>query len=131
MSGEMIFHSACFACGSGNKNGLQLKFVDHANGSTCRISVPDHFQSYEGIVHGGIVATILDAAMVHSLHGKCGVNPLTCRLEVRYLRAVTPGSPLTINAKRKGKRGKIELADAEIICSGERCAYARGAFTFG
>jgi uncharacterized protein (TIGR00369 family) len=129
MKNNKGFHSTCFACGSGNKHGLQLKFKDSPNGSTCAISIPSHFQSYEGVVHGGIIATMLDAAMVHSLQGKCGINPLTCRLEVRYLRSVTPGERLTINARRKGKRGKVELVEAEILCSGICHARARGAFT--
>ena len=124
-----VFHSTCFACGAGNKHGLHLEFKDSPNGCSCDISIPSHFQSYEGIVHGGIVATMLDAAMVHSLRGQCGDAPMTCRLEVKYLRAVPPGENITVNARRKGKRGKIILADAELLCSGICYARARGAFT--
>jgi uncharacterized protein (TIGR00369 family) len=122
------FHSTCFACGAGNKLGLQLEFKDAPNGCSCDISIPPHFQSYEGVVHGGIVATMLDAAMVHSLRRQCGDAPVTCRLEVRYLRAVSPGEKITVKARRKGKRGRIVLADAELLCAGLCYARARGAF---
>ncbi len=124
-----VFHSKCFACGTGNKHGLHMEFKDDPNGCSCNVSIPPHFQSYEGVVHGGIVATILDAAMVHSLREQCGDAPVTCRLEVRYLRALPPGEKITVNAHRKGKRGRIVLADAELLCSGVCYARARGAFT--
>ena len=123
------FHTTCFACGAENKHGLHLEFKDKSNGCSCEVSIPSQFQSYDGIVHGGIVATMLDAAMVHILRGQCGDAPMTCRLEVKYLRAVPPGENITVNARRRGKRGKIMLADAELLCSGICYARARGAFT--
>jgi acyl-coenzyme A thioesterase PaaI-like protein len=125
-----VFHSTCFACGSENNYGLHLTFKGSPNGCSCTVSIPPHFQSYEGVVHGGIVATMLDAAMVRSLRGQCGGAPVTCRLEVRYLRAVPPGENITVNARRKGERGRIVLADAGLLCSGICYARARGAFTF-
>ncbi len=124
-----VFHTTCFACGAENKHGLHLEFKDEPNGCSCDVAISPHFQSYEGVVHGGIVATMLDAAMVHSLRGQCGDSPVTCRLEVRYLRAVPPGENITVNARRKSKRGKITLADAELLCSGICYARAHGAFT--
>jgi uncharacterized protein (TIGR00369 family) len=123
------FHTTCFACGRENDYGLHLKFKDEPKGCSGNIAIPPHFQSYEGVIHGGIVATILDAAMVHSLRGQCGAAPVTCRLEVRYLRAVPSGEIITVNARRSGKRGRIILADAELLCSGICYARARGAFT--
>ena len=126
---DTVFHSTCFACGTENDFGLHLQFKDDTNGCSCDVSIPPHFQSYEGVVHGGIVATVLDAAMVHSLRGKSNDAPVTCRLEVRYLCAVPPGENITVRACRKGKRGRIMLADAELLSSGVCFARARGAFT--
>ena len=124
-----VFHSTCFACGPGNEHGLHLEFREAPDGCSCDVSIPPHFQSYEGVVHGGIVATILDAAMIQSLRGQREDAPVTCRLEVRYLREVPPGENLSVNAWRKGKRGRILLAEAELLCSGICYARARGAFT--
>jgi acyl-coenzyme A thioesterase PaaI-like protein len=126
---KALFHSTCFACGLGNKHGLHLEFKDSPNGCGCEVSIPPHFQSYEGVVHGGIVATVLDAAMVHSLREKCGDAPLTCRLEVRYLRAIPPGQVIRVSARRAGKRGRMVMAEAELVCAGICCARAHGAFT--
>ena len=123
------FHSKCFACGPWNWHGLQLKFKRGPNGSTCSVSISPRFQSYEGVVHGGIVATLLDAAMIHALQGHSGRDPFTCRLEIRFLRAVPPGELLTLNARRAGNRGRVLLADAELLYSDVCYARARGAFT--
>ena len=129
MAKTSTFHSTCFACGPSNGHGLQLKFKRVPNGSTCTVSISPRFQSYEGVVHGGIVATLLDAAMIHTLQGSCGKDPLTCRLEIRFLRAVPPGELLILNARRAGHRGRVLLADAELLCSDVCYARARGAFT--
>lgn len=126
---NVVFHSTCFACGPANEHGLRLEFREAPDGCSCDVSIPPHFQSYEGVVHGGIVATILDAAMIQSLRGQREDAPVTCRLEVRYLREVPPGENITVNARRKGKRGRILLAEAELVCSGDCYARARGAFT--
>jgi uncharacterized protein (TIGR00369 family) len=123
-----LFHISCFACGRKNDHGLHLAFKDDSYGCSCSIAIPQHFQSYSGVVHGGIVATMLDAAMVHSLRLQNNGAPITCRLEVKYLRAVPSDALLTIRAKPKGKRGKIVLADAQLECKNDCYARARGAF---
>jgi acyl-coenzyme A thioesterase PaaI-like protein len=123
-----IFHNTCFACGSKNKHGLKLKFQNSDDGCFCQVSIPARYQSYNGVIHGGIIATMLDAAMFHCLREECGDAPVTCRLEVRYLQAVPPDNILTIKAHRKGKRGKIFLSDSELYYMNICYARARGAF---
>jgi hypothetical protein len=44
-------------------------------------------------------------------------------------RAVPLGEIITVNARRAGKRGRMILADAELLCSGICYARAHGAFT--
>jgi len=51
----------CFVCGRKNPVGLYMRF--HDNGETEVVSeftVPEHYQGYPGIVHGGVVAAMLD-----------------------------------------------------------------------
>lgn len=129
-NGTSVFHESCFACSSTNAQGLRLEFRNGRDDSTCTASVGSQFQSYKGIVHGGIIATLLDAAMVQSLHKFHGRDPLTCRLEVRFLHPVPSNSRVTVQARRIGNRGKIVLADAKLLCGGACYARARGAFTF-
>jgi uncharacterized protein (TIGR00369 family) len=127
---DATFHSSCFACGESNKLGLRLKFTHGPAGSSCTVSLPGRFQSYEGVVHGGIVATLVDAAMVHALRTSSGNEPLTCRLEIKYFSPLPAGQQLTVRGRRTITRGKVVLASADILCAGVCCARARGAFVF-
>jgi acyl-coenzyme A thioesterase PaaI-like protein len=77
----------CFACGTLNRNGLQLRL--HVDGGRCwtSLAIPSRFQGWDEIAHGGIVATILDEVMAWSLvdHDNWG---LTARMTVDYKRPV-------------------------------------------
>ena len=89
---------SCFACGLGNDAGLQLRFDITAPGEvTTWYSVPPRFQGFPGMVHGGVVAAMLDEVCARA---PMGVYPprfmFTARLEVRYRKNVPVGTPLRI-----------------------------------
>ena len=51
----------CFACGRKNPRGLYMTFYDDGERRVVsRYTVDPLYQSYPGIVHGGVVATMLD-----------------------------------------------------------------------
>src|ERR1035437_994551 len=58
---------ACFGCGELNEAGLHLQL--HLEPGRCwtELVIPDRFEGWEGIVHGGIISTILDEVMSWSL----------------------------------------------------------------
>ena len=60
----------CFACGERNPDGLRLR-IEYPSPGRCRIEFvpPKKFQGWQGILHGGIIATILDEAFAHALGG--------------------------------------------------------------
>ncbi len=77
-------------------------------------------------VRGGIVATILDSAMVRLLHDLFGGNPLTGRLDIRYFAPTPLHTTLTVTARVIDRHGKTFRAEAEILQDAARCASARG-----
>jgi acyl-coenzyme A thioesterase PaaI-like protein len=83
----------CFACGSLNTSGLQLDL--HVDGERCwtTIALPQRFQGWDGIAHGGIICSILDEVMAWSLvdHDNWG---LTARLSVDFKRPVPLATPI-------------------------------------
>lgn len=88
----------CFVCGLSNQFGLQLRFDLTAPGEvTCEYSVPERYQGFPGVVHGGIVAAMLDEVCARA---HMGVEPprfmYTARLEVRYRKNVPVEQPLRI-----------------------------------
>ena len=115
----------CFACGKENPIGLHLEFTETADSySTIFTPRPEH-QGYDGIMHGGLVSTLLDEVMARYVYAK-GYNAVTARLDVRFKKPTPIGELLTITAKIAGKRGnmyevvgEITLADGTITAQGK------------
>lgn len=122
------FHHKCFACGAENTEGLRLQFVTSGTANTGTLVIGNSFQGYDGVAQGGIVATILDAAMVRLLHDVFGGSPVTGRLDVRYLSPTPLQTPVTVNAHVTNRRGDMYWAEAEILDGISRCATASGIF---
>lgn len=96
----------CFICGLENPAGLHLKFDSEEDGTvTTQVTVPETYQGYPGVVHGGIVAAMLDEACGRA--HMTGDSPrffFTARLELRYRKNTPVDRPL----KLIGKVGKIK-----------------------
>ena len=123
--------NGCFACGQENPIGLRLRFK--ADGDTvCAEFTPGaHYQGYDGVVHGGIVAAALDDAMAHLFH-MMGRELLTARLEIRFRRETPVGQRLVVSAWLTGKRAKLFTAEAALsLVDGTRLAEAKGTFFRG
>jgi acyl-coenzyme A thioesterase PaaI-like protein len=82
----------CFACGELNEHGLHLEL--HVEGDRCwtELSLPERFQGWEGIAHGGILCTILDEVMAWSLAATDNWG-VTARLNVAFRKPVPLGRP--------------------------------------
>ncbi|TFH38200.1 MAG: PaaI family thioesterase [Anaerolineales bacterium] len=106
----------CFVCGLENGNGLGMMFYEQGPGSVmATYEVPDHFQGYPGVVHGGIVAAMLDevagrAAMV----GKHDHFRYTVKLEIKYRQPTPTGTPLKVHGWVEKERGSRAIAKAEL-----------------
>ena len=100
--------SHCFVCGLENDHGLHLRFYETAEGEvTVQTTVPEHFQGYPGIVHGGIVASLVDEALGRVHMGSAG-DPrfmFTAKINVNYRKPVPTEKPIRIVAHAvKSKR---------------------------
>ena len=98
----------CFVCGLENEHGLHLRFFQTEEGDVVvETTVPDHFQGYPGIVHGGIVASLVDEALgrVHMGPAEDPRFMFTAKMTVNYRKPVPTGKPIRIVAKGlKNKR---------------------------
>src|SRR5665213_2147558 len=67
---------SCFVCGPDNPRGLRLAFQTNESGEMTAEWIPEpEMEGYQGIVHGGIVSTVLDEAMAKAvLTGADGVE---------------------------------------------------------
>ena len=120
----------CFVCGLENTYGLGLKFYETGPGEVmAEVVIPEQYQGYPGVVHGGITAAMLDevlgrAAMV----GDHNHFRVTAKMEVHYRKPVPVGEPLTLLGKLDKQRGRYAFAHAELrLPDGSIGAEAQGA----
>lgn len=108
-------HDHCFACGKLHPAGLGLRFTADASGAVSAFWQPSSFyQSYPDRLHGGVVSTLLDCAMVNALFAR-GVSGVTAELHVRYLRAASPSERLWITGRVVSQRHSLYSCEAEVF----------------
>jgi acyl-coenzyme A thioesterase PaaI-like protein len=122
--GEVNLHRNCFACGLNNGAGLRLKFRVQEDGTVFGYFFADlKFEGYLGIVHGGIIATLLDSAMTHCLLIE-GIPALTGRLSVKYSTPIRTGTVVKLEAKIVKKSHKIFTLEGKAYVDGKKAASA-------
>ncbi len=120
---------ACFACGELNEHGLHL--VLHVAGDTCwtELTLGPDFQGWEGIAHGGIVATILDEVMAWAL-SNAEAWGYTARMSIDYRRPVPIGARLRGEGRIVDRRRRLITTTGRLVeqASGEVLATAEGLY---
>ncbi|NJL50328.1 MAG: PaaI family thioesterase [Blastochloris sp.] len=121
-------HGHCLLCGSDNPLSLKLQFTpvgaDAVSGSfVCR----DVLQGYEGMVHGGVIAALLDSAMTHCLF-HYGIEALTADLRIRYRHPLSCRARAEISARLVKITPPLYRLAAELKVGETLIARAAGAF---
>ncbi len=114
----------CFGCGKRNAAGLQLEFRMSPNERLeTRFRPRDIHVGWEGVFHGGLMATLLDEAMLACLH-LLGVDAATASLEVRFHEPVRVGEEVVVHALRTSRRGRLHEMTATARLEGRVAARA-------
>lgn len=103
-------HPYCFACSGSNPLGLALRYSVAPDASVSASFLGNcALESYPGVLHGGLVATLLDGAMTNCLFAY-GIRAMTAELKVRYHDPVLSTEELQVRAWRESSRhGVLEL----------------------
>lgn len=121
--------STCFVCGPTHPIGLRIKYELTGAGVINARWVPSRaWEGFRGIIHGGIVCTVLDEAMSKAVAALAG-EALTAEMRVRFRRRIQPGHELAVRGwivDRSKRRIRTEavVTDAD----GEEFAHAWGTF---
>ncbi|MFW5971960.1 MAG: PaaI family thioesterase [Bacillota bacterium] len=108
-------YDMCFACGKNNPISLGLNFESSGENTVkCDFTPAPVHQGYEGIVHGGIVSTLLDEAMVSAIIEK-GVEAVTAELNVRFRQESIIGQRLLIEGKISRQKSRLIFTEARIV----------------
>lgn len=110
----------CFVCGVDNDHGLQMQFYEDEPGKVvANITVPNHFQGYPGIVHGGIIAAMLDEVSGRTITNSEDTRwMVTASLSIRYRRPVPVEKPLRLVGLLKQDSGIVARVRGEIFDEG-------------
>ena len=122
----------CFICGRQNPVGLHLDFYEdhesHPKQVYAEIVIPDEYQGYPGVAHGGILAAILDevAGRAVLIDGTPEDLMVTLKMELRYRLPTPTERPLTgvgWVTQQRGRRarahGELRLPDGRVSVEAE------------
>jgi uncharacterized protein (TIGR00369 family) len=112
---ELPHTHSCFVCGDSNAIGLNLRFDTDGHIVTTRFTPrPEHI-GFKQLVHGGIIATLLDEIMVWACLAQTKRFAYCAELTVRFLNPLRPGEETIATGELvANRRDKIFDAKAEI-----------------
>ena len=127
---ELPHTHSCFVCGESNAIGLKLRFETDEHIVRTRFTpLPEHI-GFKQVVHGGIIATLLDEIMVWACAVQTKRFAYCAEMTVRFLKPLRPGEEavatgeLTANRREKIFEAKAELKNQ----AGELLASATGKY---
>ncbi len=126
-----IADNYCFVCGKANPRGLGLKvrYQPEELAAEMEVSLPREYQGWVEVIHGGILATLLDEVMAHAVWRFAGPG-LTLSLEVRFHHPLKPEEAIRARGVLQAGNGNRRVAEGEIIrvSDGRRIASSRSRF---
>ena len=114
--------------------GLRAEPISSEKGrATWRLVVAEQHLRTHGILHGGVVATLLDTAMGRAVSTLCrdGQSCVTAQLNVNFIRPSWNGETLTITGEVQHSGRQTSVARGEIRTdAGALVATGTGTFLF-
>ena len=121
-------HPFCFVCSGSNPMGLALRYEPQPDGSvSAKFLGHSALEGYSGLLHGGVIAAMLDGAMTNCLFAH-GIAALTAEMKVRYRHPVRIGQPVLILARIVQSSSPLFVLESQITQSGLQCAGGTGKF---
>lgn len=124
----------CFACGPLNSRGLKLAFEYNADKQIVesRIILSSEFIGWPGIIHGGIVATILDECAYYAIaqsaanHG----SGVTTNINLDFKHPVAPDEPLLAAAWIENTRRQLVYCQTRLYRESDMKLLAQARITY-
>src|SRR5690349_81677 len=105
---ELPHSKSCFVCGARNIHGLKLRFETDGRIVRARfVPQPEH-AGFIDVVHGGILATVLDEIMVWGCAVQTRHFSYCAEMTVRYISPSRPGEALIAEGEMiENKKGRL------------------------
>jgi uncharacterized protein (TIGR00369 family) len=94
---------------------MDLRFFTDGRKVTARFTPKPEHNGFINVIHGGLLATVLDEAMVWGCSVQVKKFCYCAEMTVRYIAPVRPGEEIIAAAEMtENKRGRIYLAAGEL-----------------
>ncbi|MET7773310.1 PaaI family thioesterase [Nocardia sp. NPDC005366] len=120
----------CFGCSPHNTGGLRLTFTAHPDGLQAKFRLGRSFESYPGVVHGGLTGVICDEVMGNLIVLARRRPAFTVSQRTRFLTPLLVDREYTCVASLSGNnsdtliQGAAEILDADgALCAGSTATY--------
>jgi uncharacterized protein (TIGR00369 family) len=104
----------CFVCGTDNPIGLKLNFSEISGGAYTELRFSHDYEGWSGIVHGGILSSVIDEAMVKAA-GMTGLRCVTAELGIRYKKPCYTETGYELRGKVTAIRNRIVHTEGTIM----------------
>lgn len=117
----------CFGCAPDNPIGLHMEFFEEGDNILCFWRPQNHFEGWVGVLHGGIISTLIDETAGWVVTRKLQAAGMTSKLDVTFRKPVTSSEvQVTVKAHLAEKRRNLALIDVVVEnAHGEVCAEGR------
>jgi len=121
-------YRSCFGCGQDNPIGLKLAFEWDGHTARAGFTPEAAYQGWPGLVHGGIMACLLDEGMGYAALFEVGYC-VTARMHIKLKRPAYVGEPLVITSSVKRKTRKLVETEATVSLKKDGTVVAEGTGT--
>lgn len=107
----------CFVNSKGNQTGLKVQyFKSGTDGVSCKWDNTNrNLEGYPNIVHGGIVASVLDGLMANAVLRSSGLVGVTSEASIAWIRPVAVNDPISGYARVTDRRGQLVEVRATLF----------------
>ncbi len=126
----LIAHN-CFGCGALNPIGLHLTFYRMPGDDSvwARWMPTAEYEGYGGMIHGGIISTLMDEILAWSLYAR-DTWAVTAKLNVTFRKPLEVGKPVRLIGTVVRDRGRIIELHGEIHDEADGSLLAESEATF-
>ena len=121
--------NCCFVCGPDNPLGLRLKFRLEGERCVAHYLPEEHLCGWQGLVHGGILFSLLDDVMANLLLLR-GEEVFTARCDIRYRAPLPMGVEILLEGRELSRRGRLIRTAGRVIRRDEGATVAEAEATF-
>lgn len=109
---------SCFVCGEENERGMRARSYIAGEWIELPFTAPSSFAGWRTVIHGGLVATVLDEVMTWASIVGSRKPCFAAEIKVRMLRPLAPGTECVARARMTDNKKKVFFTEGVLEAKG-------------